>query len=384
MNDNPSPIVHIAPRVQAHGGIETVLAYNREAGAPQVFVALFDRHPEPRPDYVNLGFTWRTPLWLMRRRFRRALATYRGSFFVYHNGWGLPLFHDLDGAARRMVFLHADPAYHEADMPGFSGLLDGALGCCPGFDGFWADKLSDLPRARTDVYRMPIGPSLPPPVVERAVGRPLVLGYAGRIERAQKCLHLVPEFVNALQARGVDFRFEIIGDGSLTPWLRKRTDSRVHFHGWIPSHRDYRRTMAAWDGAVYFSDHEGGPIALLETMAEGAIPFYPARQGSWADHYVPRVDPLCHYPPGDMGAAAGAIQKIFQRPSSEISALRTKTRQLVSDHGSEHYKRSSQEFIARIAGLPRISLPRARRPRVADALPLGVVTRLAPWALRSS
>ena len=377
-------MVHVAPRVQAHGGIETMLAYNREQPVRQSFISLFDRHPQPRSDYQNLNFTWRTPLWVMRRRFRRAMAAHPGSVVVYHNGWGLPLFHDLDGAARRLVFLHADPAYHRADLSAYAGLLDGALGCCPGFETLWPELLPDLSDSRRTIYRMPVGSQLPPAADGRRTGRPLVLGYAGRIERPQKCLHLVPGFVRALAARGVDFRFEMVGDGSLTPWLQKRTGERVRFHGWLQSLEDYRRVLATWDGAVYFSDHEGGPIALLETMAAGAVPFYPKRSGSWADYYVPQVDPLCHYPAGDMDALAAAISGIFQRTPEEIDGLQAKARRLVADHGKEHYMASSREIINQVAALPRISIPRGRRSRPSDLLPLGVVTRLAPWALRLS
>ncbi len=376
-------VVHVVPRVQSRGGIETLLAYHREMPGPQVFVSLFDRQPQVRPDYVNLGVTWRTPLWLMRERFRRALAPYPGSLLVYHNAWGLPLFHDLDGASRRVIFLHADPAYHQPDLPGCAGLIDGALGCCPEFAAAWPEILRELPPARTAIYRMPLGPAaLAEP--ERTAGGPIVLGYAGRIERAQKCLHLLPEFVRILEARGVDFRFEVVGDGSLKPWLEKRAGDRVHFHGWVPSDADYQRVIAAWDATVFFSDHEGGPIALMEAMRTGAVPFYPTRAGGWGEYFAPQVDPRCRYPAADLTALAAAIEGIFHRPAEDIAALRAKARQLVAGHDPEGYQACCRELLDRIAGLPRISVPRARRRRLTDSLPLGLVTRAVPAALRGS
>jgi hypothetical protein len=114
MSDRPPSVVHVTPHVQARGGTETLHAYHRHLPGEQVFVALFDRDPEARPGYVNLGFTWRTPLGEMRRRFARAFAPLAGRVVIYHDGWGLPFFQDLDGAGRRLVVLHSAPSINPA------------------------------------------------------------------------------------------------------------------------------------------------------------------------------------------------------------------------------------------------------------------------------
>ena len=383
MPGTPTRVVHISPRVQARGGIETLHAHHRQLPLEQVFVALFDRHPEPRAGYVNLDCTWRTPLWEMRRRFRRALAPYPGSLVAYHGGWGLPLFHDLDGAARRLAVLHADPDYYAADLPAFAGLIDGLVGGTAEPKSTWTRLRPELDEARVWTYRGPIVQPPPRVLIPWRADRPLVLGYAGRVERAQKRLDLMPEFIRQLEANGVAHRFEVVGDGGYLPALRKQLAGRAHFHGWLPD-EDYRRTLGTWDAVIYFSEHEGGPIVVLEAMARGALAFYPARRSSWADLYVPQVDPLCHYPPGDMPALARAVRQVFQRPAAAIEAMRVRSQELVADHSADDYMRSCLEFYQAPLQLPRISAVRARRSRLADLLPLGVVTRLCRGALRQS
>lgn len=386
MTDTALTVVHVSPRVQGHGGIETMLGYNRELPLTQRFVALFDRQPEPAPDYHNLDYRWPLTLAAMRRRFRAALAPYPGSIVMYHNGWALPLLHDLDGAARRIAFLHGDPAYHRDDLKTWRGLLDGAMGCCPGFESSWRELLPDLGEERCCVYRMPVHLHAPGEPENRLPGvRPLVLGYMGRIERAQKNLHRLPDLMRALEARGVDFRFELLGDGRLTPWLQARAGPRLRVHGWkSAAGGEIGRIIAGWDAAVYFSSNEGGPISLLETMAVGAIPFYPRRGGSWADCYAPQVDPACHYPPDDVGALAAAIDSFFRRPAADIAQARARSRALVADHGKHHYQSTGRGLINRVAGLPRISQTRPHRFGWSDLLPLGAATRWAPWAFRRS
>ena len=377
-------VVHVSPRVQARGGIETLHRYHRELPGRQVFIALFDRQPEPRADYVNLGFTWRTPLREMRRRFARVMAGLPDAVVAYHNGWGLPLFHDLDRAARRVVFLHADPVYHAPDLPGFAGLIDAAQAISPGQRTGWAEHFPAHEPERLAIYPAPIRPMEFRDRAARPPGAPRVLGYAGRVERGDKRLDLLPGFLDRLEAEGVAYRFEVVGTGSLLPWLRRQLAGRpVIFREWVDDDA-YRRIPAEWDGAVYFSEHEGGPIALLEAMSAGAIPFYPAHGGSWADHYVPQVDPLCHYPPGDLAAAASAVRRVFSRPESELAGLRARARQLVCTHTPERYRAVCADLLTRIGAMPRISASRTRSPRIGDWLPLGVATRFFPSALRAN
>ena len=381
MTGKPFPVVHVSPRVQAHGGIEGILEIHRSLPWPQTFLALFDRHPQSRPDYVNLDVAWHTPLWLMRRRLAAALSRHAGSMVIYHNGWGLPLFHDIDRAARRVVFLHANPAYHAADLPAFAGLVDGAIGVTPALATVWGVMGSDLNPNRTLIVRAPIEPPPAATVLRRAAGDPVVLGYAGRIERPQKRLDRLPELLRALRALGLPVRFELLGDGRMRAVLERCLGEGARFHGWVPK-AEFWRVLASWDGIVFFSEFEGGAVALFEAMAMGVVPFYPAIGGSWGDIYVPQIDSRCLYRPGDMMGLARAIQQVFQRPAEQLGSMRARGRELVKEHRRDTYEEAFLGLTQTIEKLPRISACRRRRARVTDLLPLGLVTRLAPWALR--
>ena len=381
MTGQPFPVVHVAPHVQARGGIETLLEHYRRLPLAQTFVALFDRRPPPRADYANLDFTWRTPLWIMRRRFARVLAAQGGGLVVYHNGWGLPLFHDLDGAARRVLFLHANPPFHTPDLPAMQGLVDGVGGITPSLRPLWERLLPGITPERGAVLPIPIEPPDPPPAPAPRPAGPLVLGYAGRLEFGQKRLDRLAPFLAALRALGVSCRFEVLGDGTRRRSLERRLGREVKFHGWAPKD-EFWRIMAGWDAIVFFSDFEGGPLAVIEAMSQGAIPFYPAIGGGWADLYAPQVDPRCHYPPGDLAALARAVQQVFALPAVQVAALRHRARALVQPHRDHAYESLYLQLLHDIMAQPRLSQARPRRPRLTDALPLGIVTRLVPGALR--
>ena len=380
MTGHPFKVVHVSPRVQAFGGIESLHEYHRRFPLSQEFVALFDREPQMRAGYTNLGFSWRTPLWRMRRRFARALAPHRGSLVVYHNGWGLPLFHDLDGSIRRVVFFHANPAYHAGDFLSFAGLLDGAAGVTPALSAAWERALPELVPARTSILRAPVDPTIDLRR-RRSMSEPLVIGYAGRIERAQKRLDHLPALVRALKTMGVHCRFEVLGDGLLRRPLERQLGDAVRFHGWLPK-AEFWRTLVEWDALVMFSDYEGGAIALFEAMAAGVIPFFPAIGGSWGDIYVPQIDPRCLYPPGDMMALARSISEVLGVPPARLAESRERARTLVAPHRENEYQAACLALFRGVVNQPRLSRVRRRRWRAWDLLPLGMVTRLVPWALR--
>jgi glycosyltransferase involved in cell wall biosynthesis len=355
-------LVHVSPRVQARGGVEALHLHHREWSVPQHFVALFDRDPGAWPNYTNLNFTWRTPLWKMRRVFRRELAAHAGSVVIYHHVWGLPLFHDVDAGARRIAYCLGMPSYHEADLTASTGLVDGAMGITPSLDGCWRRTLPELAAERRQMVPVPV---VVPEGIAAARDRndEIVLGYAGRLERRHKRVDRLPELVRALRATGRKFRFEVLGDGVLRETLQKELGGVVTFHGWTTKD-EFWRVMSRWDAVVFFSEMEGGPIALLEGCALGAIPFFPAIGDSLGDLYAPRVDELCHYRPGDMQALARNVDRFFARPKLQVDEARARARAAVSRHLDDSYRTGVLDFAARVAELPRISTGRSRRARV--------------------
>ncbi len=372
-------LVHVSPRVQAHGGIEQLHLYHRRLPVAQEFVALVDRRPAAWEHYVNLAFTWRTTLGRMRRDFARSLARHRDSVVIYHNAWCLPLLCGGDGAARRIAFCHARPDFHARDLPGSAGLVDGTVGVTPALADAWEKLLPGLDAARTCIVPLPV--ERPASLVERKSDPEIVLGYCGRMVREQKRLDRLPEFLRALDATGLRYRFEALGDGPLLPALRRQLGDRVRFHGWT-SKEELWRVLATWDSVVFFTENEGGPIALLEGMAAGAIPFYPAIGGSVGDVEAPRVDSLCYYPSGDLATLAANVQRIFARGLGERRRLQERAKAAVANYTVENYGATLLAHLERIAALPRVSAPGdPTRRHWSDALPLGFVTRVCPQLL---
>jgi glycosyltransferase involved in cell wall biosynthesis len=249
----------------------------------------------------------------------------------------------------------------------------------PALGGALPQWLPDLERARHQLLPLPVEP--PAEWARRGGGPEIVLGYAGRIVREHKRLDRRPAFLRALDATGLRYRFEVLGDGALRPELEREVGGRVRFHGWTTKD-EFWRVLARWDGLVFFTEVEGGPIALLEGMAVGAIPFYPRIGGSTGDLYAPRVDAACYYPPGDLVAAARGVREIFSREAASIAVLRDRSRAAVAGHTRANYGGTLENFLRQIAAFPRVSRAGAPARRWADPLPLGLVTRAARSLLR--
>jgi glycosyltransferase involved in cell wall biosynthesis len=243
--------------------------------------------------------------------------------------------------------------------------------------------LPDLPDERIVILPLPIDPPADLTAV-RPQRQEWIIGCAGRLVRTQKRWERLVPFVAELHRMGLPFRLEIVSDGPLRGWLQQQlgSDPAVQFLGWQKP-ADYWQRLQDWDAAAFFSDHEGGPLVLLEAMAAGVVPFYPTIGGSLGDEYVPRLDPRCYYPAGDPVAAARAVRDVFASQPAFLADLRCHAQALARPHGSGGYESVFGEFARRIAALPRISREPGggRKERLTDRLPLGLITRVFPSAL---
>ena len=386
----PVRLVHVAAWVRSIGGVETLLArhaeYDAAGGLAATQVALFDRphHGGERSSaYVPMRFTWRSSPRGMRRALDHELAAQAGAVTVWHNGWGLPWFADADHSARRIVCLWDGPRHFAPWLVQVRHLVDGVICMSDSAAEEVARLLPDWPAERSQVLKVP----LQPPAglsAERPDREEWVIGCAGRLVKPQKRWERLVPFVQELRRLGVSYRIEVVSDGPLRPWLQQQLgdDARVQFLGW-QSREDYWQRLQNWDASVSFTDHEGGPIVLLETMAAGALPIFPAIGGSLGDDYLPRLDQRCQYAAGDPIAAARAVRDLQQRPKTERAALRRQAQTFAGLHEPKLYDADFAQFVRRVSLLPRISTQASHQRRGSwwEHLPLGAVTRALPAKL---
>lgn len=104
----------------------------------------------------------------------------------------------------------------------------------------------------------------------------LQIGFAARLRKLQKRMHLLPEVIEACLRRHLDVEFNIAGEGECLELLRtyvtsKGLENRVHILGWMEptGMADFWRKQHVY---LNISDFEGMSLAMLEAMAQGAIP----------------------------------------------------------------------------------------------------------------
>lgn len=385
MSSAPLKLLHIAPHARGFGGIETLLMRHATADAAAGFdasqIALFNRGAVAETRFRPMRFGWGSSPRAMRKEMRRALVSHAGSIVIWHSAWGLPWFAEFDAAARRVICLHEHRRAFERWLPTIRDDIDGILAVSPAIARDAAEVLSGWPAERIGYLPLPIAVPIDIPP-ERAPGGTWILGCAGRLARQKRWERLVP-CVAELRRLGMRFRVEIIGDGPMRPWLERQFhgDAAVTFLGFVDA-LEYWRRMRSWDAALFFGDVEGGPIVLLEAMAAGVVPIYPAIGGSVGDDYAPRIDSRCYYPAGDPTAAARGLHGLLALPEHEFAQRRATARSLARAHVGDAYERQFAEFVRRIDALPRRSRADVPRPfRWHDALPLGLITRALPGAL---
>lgn len=139
--------------------------------------------------------------------------------------------------------------------------------------------------------------------------------FAGRHE-PQKGLDVLLEAVSALRREsGPPFRVVLLGDGSLTPALKRRAralglDGIVTFAGRL-ERADVVRAYREASAFVLPSRYEGFPIAILEAWAAG-LPVIATGVGGVAEICGPENAILV--PPGSPSALATAMDTLLRDP----------------------------------------------------------------------
>jgi Glycosyltransferase len=157
---------------------------------------------------------------------------------------------------------------------------------------FWSDRidnvvciskkiqseLQELLGSKKDILIYRPNPILIPTVLyKREIkNEALRIGFAARLKKKQKRVHLLPQIINACTIKKLNVKFEIAGEGDCLELLKKyvsdkQLEDQVHILGWISPKKmaDFWRRQ---DIYLNISDFEGMSLAMLEAMVCGVVP----------------------------------------------------------------------------------------------------------------
>lgn len=118
-------------------------------------------------------------------------------------------------------------------------------------------------------------------------GRPIKIGYAGRVVVLQKRMDLLIKMIEILEDSGLNFCMEIAGDGPYREEMQRIVieeswDRHVRFWGAL-DRADIPDFWKRQDICVNIADAEGRCISKLEAMAGGAVPVMTRTAGNPED-----------------------------------------------------------------------------------------------------
>lgn len=377
-------ILHCSASRENHGGIQSTLVQHHKhdaaLGFDSRFVSYFDRTVSWLGDCTSLaGHGWMS-IRALRRRFARAATARPADISLYHDGWGLDWFAPFDGAPRRILFLHTERPNSDDLLRRHGPLVDGILAVSRTYTDHIRRLLPGFPPERICALPCYVEPpawtagSTDSP----AKTGPLRLGYAGRIQAGHKRLDRLPALIAELDGRGLDYVFELVGDGSYQAELQRRLADhpRVVFRGWLHG-EDYFRAVAGWDVLVMLSDYEGFSRAVMEAMNCGVVPVHPEFSPAAAELLGPAAG-VGLYPVGAMAAAAERIAGLAVLGAVGRRSLGLACRAHLAPRTPAAYQTVYREFLLRIIAAPVLAARPPSPPVWHGWLPLGVYTRLFP------
>jgi glycosyltransferase involved in cell wall biosynthesis len=355
------PVLHLFHQFQSMGGVESVLRLHREfdpAIAIQSETIIYNDAENRSAERLHcLGIQPTDSLAQLGAKLRRVAASYPDRLAIYHLAWAFSCFCPNDLARRRILVIHTETPGMKRFLRKNAHFLDGILSVNQQIRSSVLDALPSFPADRVGVIGCPINPPDEPRPAE-AFSDPVRLAFIGRLVIEQKRIDRIPDFCSELERLGLHYNFDLLGDGAARPDLEKKIGShKIFFQGALQSDA-YWQHLRELDCAVYFSDFEGTPLAMLEALSQGVIPVYP-RINSGGDKYVAEISPDLLYPPGDLQAAAAIVQKLSRSKPEEIARLRERSRAAVVEHSVASYLKHTFDFGKKVWDSPRISKSQA-------------------------
>jgi glycosyltransferase involved in cell wall biosynthesis len=339
------------------GGVESFLKlhyqFDPQIGVTSDFVIYLEGADKSHDRIHCLGISASDSIRTIGQKLRGVTDTRRGRVALYHLPWAGRFFCPHDHASRRIFVFHSNAETAHTFLARSGQFFDGFLCVNPLLREVVRSILPETAEERIAVVNSPVAS---PPHLTRIepFGKPIRLGYVGRIDVLHKRIDRIPEFSAALQNSGTEFNLTIIGEGPRRDLLEAAAPKNpFHFAGVLQGDA-YWKSLSELDCILFFSDLEGTPMALLEAMSQGVIPVFP-RINCGGDSYVGAVDEALLYPPGDMQAASAQVARLSKAPQEQIAELRKRCREAVRQHSLRNYFSKTYEFVNLISKLPRIS-----------------------------
>ena len=351
--------VHLFSTFHMMGGVESILAHHhrmdRNRGLDSLVASAFNKGGKGKSGAACLGLSGLSTITGLRRIFSQFISQHRPEIVIYHNLWGCHSLCDLDGARRRIGFIHTDSAPMRHILARDAGALDGIIAVSKPIADFTASVWPQPDRIRQISYPVACPSEFSP---HSSLHEPFRLGYCGRLLIEQKRVDRLPAVWKRLRAAFPNAQLEILGEGGEKKNLQAlwHAERDVIFHG-RRSGDNYWRILSSWDAIVFTSDYEGTPISLLEAMSVGVLPVYPAT-GSGGDDYMRKLSPSLLYRCDDADSLPKVFQWLKSRSAEEIFLLRQKARKLVAAHTLENYFGQFDSHLAGFEAAPPIGHPR--------------------------
>ncbi len=381
---------HYFTHYSSLGGVQSILGthlkYDGTAGLTPTLLAFFDSNVNRSGNEKVKGLNWHglSSIQGARASFRQHEFDNQYDCCVYHDLWGLAFLADLDHCHYRIGAIHSHWPHLEFQLKQLDGFVDGvfcdsqaladlAIKCIPGLT---PDRAIHLP--------VPIK-TCPPKYRQTRTplkGRPLKLGFVGRLDHLQKRVERFIPMVECLDQRGIQYELEFLGDGTARRTLENAFKGKDHIrmHG-KKSGDDYWRILGTWDFVIYTSDFEGSPLAMQEALNAGCIPIFP-RINCGGDLVVEELHSSLLYPQEDYPAVASILMDWSKRSNEFVEQIRKQAIILSSEYAEEKYHAKFMNFLTHITSQPAISLhPVPSRSQTwTDYLPFSAIRRWCPKA----
>ena len=285
-----------------------------------------ERKPLPLPRDIHVEHLV-IPRFASWRRRRRALVEYLESrapcvYLPNHDFLHSSITSKLSPRVGVVGIVHSDDAQHYDHVARLGRTWNAAVAVSEMIATRMRDaRYVEESRLQVIPYGVPVADA------ERTVDadRELRILYAGRLDAEQKRVGDLLEIASSLQNRGVWFSMTIAGDGperaSLARSIEKNgLESSVKL---LPpvANDQMGELYAENDAFILPSAYEGMPIAMLEAMGQGCVPFA-ANVESGVREVITHRDNGFRIPVGDIERFADLLQKFAESPSERARMSR--------------------------------------------------------------